>query len=82
MSDASASSALCILAREATLHTGKRAMPRDAKPVLVIGSLNMDLVAGCELYCPAPARRCSDANFCSNIHPDKIAAATRFDDCL
>ena len=49
MSDAGASSALCILAREATLHTGERAMPRDAKPVLVIGSLNMDLVAGCEL---------------------------------
>ena len=24
-------------------------MARDAKPVLVIGRLNMDLVAGCEL---------------------------------
>ena len=28
-------------------------MPRDAKPVLVIGSLNMDLVAGRELL-PLP----------------------------
>jgi hypothetical protein len=41
-------------------------MPRDAKPVLVIGSLNMDLVAGCELLpLPGTSQTVFGRDFCS-----------------